>query len=82
MNIRNDLAVLGTYIRKRLDEARWAREVAYIEGPTCIQYSAEPHSHSENWPMTRAEDHPLERIAKALESAKPSNVKQLRGVKS
>lgn len=40
-----------------MDERRWARTVAYVEGPTCIVYLPEcaPKPHAELWPFKRVE---------------------------
>lgn len=43
-------------IRDGFNEMHWVREIAYVEGPTCIQYAVEPRSHKEWWPMSRASD--------------------------
>lgn len=35
------------------DEMKWSRSVAYVSGPTNIQYPVVPISHADRWPFAR-----------------------------
>ena len=67
--MKNKLTLLRAYLRSALDiikilpqsisdgfdEMRWSRDVAYVAGPTCLQYGlgCEPRSHPNIWPFVR-----------------------------